>query len=289
MTTPEPSVLVRVSRLLRRRRSSLVGTVVAVAIVVGAVFAVRAWWDATQHSVSADHCDIGSYQLDTDQASVAATMVGEVSRYQPALPERAAVLVLAAGLQESKLRNLALGAGDRDSVGVLQQRPSQGWGGGDPKKLNDVREATREFLAALVKIPNWQHLQLAVAVQDVQISADGSLYAQHEPEAQTLADALQGHRPAAITCTFRVPTKVASTATVAALVSRELPINPPTTGPRTVQVPGAHWQTAAWFVANADRLGIDSVGYDGRLWTRADGWRSSSAPASAVTATMHRV
>ena len=38
------------------------------------------------------------------------------------------MLVLAAGLQESKLSNLAPGEGDRDSVGVLQQRPSQGWG-----------------------------------------------------------------------------------------------------------------------------------------------------------------
>jgi hypothetical protein len=275
----------------RTRVGGLLAVTVLVVVVLGAV-GVTELWRRTHDTVPADHCTIGAYQLGTAQASVAATMAGEVSRFQPALPERAAVLVLAAGLQESKLQNLAPGAGDRDSVGVLQQRPSQGWGDGDPKKLNDVREATREFLAALVKIPKWEHLKLAVAVQDVQISADGSLYAQHEPEAQALADALQGYRPAGITCTFRAPTKTASTARVAALVHRELPINPPVTSPTQVRVPGAHWQTAAWFVANAHRFGIATVAYDGRQWSRQDGWTKATtptAPTSAVVATMATV
>ena len=52
-----------------------------------------------------------------------------------------------------RLRNLAPGDGDRDSVGVLQQRPSQGWGGGDPNALTDVGEATKEFLDALIDVP----------------------------------------------------------------------------------------------------------------------------------------
>ena len=80
---------------------------------------------------------------------------------------------------------------------------------------------------------------------------------------------------------------IASAARVAALASKELDIDTPVArGTGAVRVPGASWQTAAWFVANADRLGIDRVDYAGRTWTRADGWARSKAGRSAVTATM---
>ncbi len=278
---------VRTSR--SRRRARLITTLLAVAALgLGGYFASRALYSATQEHLGYDHCDVGRYELDPDQASVAATMVGAVRKFRPPLPERAAVLVLAAGLQESKLRNLAPGAGDRDSVGVLQQRPSQGWGRGRAAVLTDVGEATREFLAHLVKVPRWRTLPLATAVQAVQISADPSAYARHEAEAQALADALIGRTPAGITCSFAPPTVVAPTATVARLLRADLPVNPPRTTPTTVTVPGASWQTAAWLVAQADRLGIERVDYAARSWTRSEGWRSSSAASNAVAATMYR-
>lgn len=272
-----------------RRRGRLITTLLAVvALAVGGYFASRALYRATQEHLGYDHCDVGQYQLDPGQASVAATMVGAVRKFRPPLPERAAVLVLAAGLQESKLRNLAPGAGDRDSVGVLQQRPSQGWGGGRASALTDVGEATREFLAHLVKVPRWRTLPLATAVQAVQISADPSAYARHAPEAQALADALIGRKPAAITCSFAAPTVVAPTASVARLLRADLPVNPLQTTPTTVTAPGASWQTAAWLVAQADRLGIERVDYAARSWTRSGGWRTSSAASAAVVATMYR-
>jgi hypothetical protein len=264
--------------------------VVVLAVLGGLAYGARLLWDTAQSTFSADVCTVGSYDLDPDQAAVASTMVGAVTKYRVKLPERATVLVLAAALQESKLTNLPPGAGDRDSVGVLQQRPSQGWGGGDAQKLTDVGEATKEFLDKLVEVPNWQRLPLAEAVQDVQISADGSAYAQHEPEAQALADALQGIKPAAISCSFDKPTKVAAPSVVASQASQQLGIDTPAADGRTVRVPGAHWQTAAWFVANADRLGIEQVAYDGRQWTRSNGWQTTSAAsAAAVVATMSRL
>jgi hypothetical protein len=275
----------------RSRRGPIIA-VLLVAVLVGGYFGVRALWHKAQDVFTADHCTIGAYQIDPDQASVAATMVGAVTSYRPALPERAAVLVLAAGLQESKLTNLAPGAGDRDSVGVLQQRPSQGWGNppGNEASLNDVFEATNEFLDKLVQIRGWQKMPLAHAVQSVQISADESAYAPHEDEAQALADALQGHRAKGITCEFAEPTKVAATSRVAGLVSQDLPINRPVLTARTVRVPGAGWQTAAWFVAKADRLGIDQVAYDGARWSRAKGWQDDrGASKTAVVATMHQL
>jgi hypothetical protein len=271
-------------------RSTRAGLILlaVVAIAVGGGFALRAIWNTAKAHLYSDTCTIGNYVLDTDQASVAATMVAAVTKYRIKLPERASVLALAAALQESKLTNLAPGDGDRDSVGVLQQRPSQGWGGGNAQVLTDVGEATKEFLDALVKVPHWQTMPLANAVQAVQFSADGSAYAQHEPEAQALADALQGRKPAAITCDFETPTVVASATEVAKLAAEQLGINTPkATGPLTVRVPGAHWQTAAWFIANGNRLGVEQVAYRGRVWTRTGGWKRAPATGQAVIATMY--
>jgi hypothetical protein len=266
----------------RTRFGLLIAALLVAAVGVGGVFAIRAALNTSPFTATG--CTVDRYDLDTSQAAVASTMVGVVTKR--ALPEQAAILVLAAALQESKLRNLALGDGDRDSVGVLQQRPSQGWG--SEQQLSDVSFATGAFLDALLKVPNWQHEDLAVAIQAVQISADGSAYAQHEAEAQALAHAFTGKLQAGITCSFDKPSQVAPVATVVTQLVRDLPVNAPTTTASTVRVPGAGWQTAAWFVANADRLGIDKVAYGGREWTRANGWKSATAPATAVLATMYQ-
>jgi hypothetical protein len=269
------------------RRRAWTAYVIGVTILAAlAVVVVRAVWDTATSHLHAEDCTIGGYVLDPAQAEVAASMVAAQTRFQPALPDRAAVLALAAGLQESKLRNLPPGAGDRDSVGVLQQRPSQGWGGGDVTKLENVGTATTEFLQHLIKIDGWQTLPLAVAIQDVQVSADGSAYAQYESEALALTNALRGRVAQAVTCEFPVPTVAAQPATVAARLQAELPVNPPSTDHGRITIPGAGWQTVAWLISYADRLGIDAVGYDGRTWVRAHGWRTSSAAADSVVATM---
>jgi hypothetical protein len=265
------------------RRIAAAVAVVAL-VVVGVVVGARALLHSLSTTSTSESCTIGSYEIDTQQAVVTSQMVGVVINRQ--LPERAAVLAIAAGLQESKLRNLASGDGDRDSVGVLQQRPSQGWG--SIEELGDVHFATGAFLTALVKLPNWQTMPLADAIQAVQISADGSAYAKHEPEAQALADAFMGTTPAAITCSFPKPTQVATPAQVSASLITDLPVNPPSTTSDSISVPGAGWATAAWFVANADRLGIQSVDYANRNWTRDKTWKSSSAGSTAVVATMYK-
>jgi hypothetical protein len=77
---------------------------------------------------------------------------------------------------------------------------------------------------------------------------------------------------------------------VASQLRRQLPVNHPTADGRIISVPDASWQTAAWFVANADRLGVDSVAYAGKRWSRADGWQDDgSADATAVVATMAKL
>ena len=272
-----------------RRTKVTVALVVVAAVAVAAVVAGRAVVHAFQSHFTSTGCTIGGYDLDTDQASVAAQMVGAATKFRPHLPDHASVLALMAGLQESKLTNIAPNAGDRDSVGVLQQRPSQGWGHHQAVVLTDVTEATREFLAALVQVPHWRTRPAADAIQAVQISADGSAYAQHESEATALARAFLGRRPAAINCSFDKPTLVASTAKVVAMLRHQLPVKAPEAHGTVIRVPGAGWQTAAWFVANADRLGIDSVAYGRKRWSRADGWKSAAAQRGAVVATMASV
>jgi hypothetical protein len=266
----------------RAHRAGVALLVIALA-VAGLAVGARALWHAAQSAVRADGCDFGTYNLDLGQARIAATVVGVVLRRK--LPERAAVLTLGAALQESKLRNLPPGAGDRDSVGILQQRPSQGWG--TAAEISNVQYATGKFLDAVVRVPHWETDSLAAVVQAVQFSADGTAYARHEAEAQQIADALTGVTAMGVSCSFGKPSVVASPQAVAGAVSTELPVSPPRAAGKVVTVPGAGWATAAWFICNADRLGIDTVRYAGNSWTRTKSWRpDSSADDTAVTATL---
>jgi hypothetical protein len=260
-----------------------IAALVVVLAATGAIIGLRAWVMSIDKPSAGESCTLGAFALDPTQASVAATMVAVVTTR--ALPERAAVLTIAGALQESKLRNIPSGQGDRDSVGVLQQRPSQGWG--SIAQLSDLRYATGAFLDALVKVNGWQTLPLADAIQEVQRSADGALYAQHEPEAQAIADVFTGAQPAGIACTFPAPTQTAAPQAVATKLRADLPVNPPAVGGNTVRVPAASWATTAWFVAYAEQLGIDSVSYAQRTWARSKGWHTDpNASSDTVVATM---
>ena len=87
--------------------------------------------------------------LDSEQAGIAATIAGVAD--QQRMPPAAVTIAYAAALQESKLHNLDYG--DRDSVGVFQQRPSQGWG--TTAELEDPVYATTKFFAALARVPGY--------------------------------------------------------------------------------------------------------------------------------------
>jgi len=102
------------------------------------------------------------------------------------VPARGQVIALATALQESGLRNLT--GGDRDSIGLFQQRPSQGWG--TPAQLRDPVYAATRFYRALLSVPHWQQLPLTLAAQKVQKSARPRAYARHEQLATALQHAL---------------------------------------------------------------------------------------------------
>lgn len=106
------------------------------------------------------------------------------------IPPRGWVVAVATAMQESRLANLGhLGArNDHDSVGLFQQRPSQGWG--TPAQLQDPAYASRKFYEKLVTVDNWQQLSLTQAAQRVQRSAFPNAYAKHEDLATRIVNAL---------------------------------------------------------------------------------------------------
>ncbi|MGP4115372.1 hypothetical protein ACTWP5_31300 [Streptomyces sp. 4N509B] len=114
------------------------------------------------------------------QARNAATITN-VARTR-ALPPRAAVIAVATAMQESRLNNLD--HGDRDSVGLFQQRPSQGWG--TPADLTDPVHASGRFFDALLDVPGWRTRPLADVAQAVQRSATPRAYARWEQAAGAL-------------------------------------------------------------------------------------------------------
>ncbi|ASW58052.1 peptidase M23 [Plantactinospora sp. KBS50] len=109
---------------------------------------------------------------------------------QMQVPPRGWVIAIATAIQESRLSNLPyLGAGnDHDSLGLFQQRPSQGWG--TPEQVRDPAYAARKFYEHLVLIDGWQHLALTDAAQRVQRSAFPDAYAKHEPAATAIVNRL---------------------------------------------------------------------------------------------------
>ncbi|MGX9883962.1 heavy metal transporter [Streptomyces sp. NPDC002276] len=112
------------------------------------------------------------------------------------MPERAVTIALATAIQESQLVNIT--HGDRDSLGLFQQRPSQGWG--TEKQVMDPTYAASVFYEHLAKVDDYQKLPLTVAAQRVQRSGYPEAYAKHEPDATLLSAALTGQSAATLTC-----------------------------------------------------------------------------------------
>jgi hypothetical protein len=98
------------------------------------------------------------------------------------LPRRAAVIAVSTAIVESQLRNVRYG--DRDSLGLFQQRPSQGWG--PPRELLNPVLAARKFYDALLAVPRWALRPPGVAAQAVQRSAFPERYAPVEAAAAAL-------------------------------------------------------------------------------------------------------
>jgi hypothetical protein len=218
-----------------------------------------------------------AFTLTPDQAQNAAIVAAVGTRQ--GVPDHAVTIALATALQESNLLNLRYG--DRDSVGLFQQRPSQGWG--TAAQILDPTYAAGAFYARLLQVPGWESLPVTQAAQLVQGSANPDAYAQWEPKARALAIATTGERPGALTCQLGAfgganPSAGALAAAAAAELGPGALTSPPSSK--------AGWQAAVWAVAHAYNYHLTSVSYDGRQWTwgsTATSW--SPAPKTTSVAT----
>lgn len=227
--------------------------------------------------------------LDLEQSGNAA-LIAAVA-VERGLPARAVTIALATALQESKLINIDYG--DRDSLGLFQQRPSQGWG--TPEQVTDPVYAANAFYDALVTVPDYQSLPVTEAAQAVQRSGYPEAYARHETRARAFASALTGNSPASLSCDLDVP----PTATLEARLARDWGAAPlePWTGPdgeewRRVDVATlasaadggtAAWSVGQWAVATAAATGASAVVVGDRLWQRGEDW--IAAPPDLVQET----
>ena len=301
---------------LRRATIAVVAVVGAVATMLVLVDrGVRPILDLDGSGCTAE-VDGHEVQIDLEQAENASLITAIA--IQRGLPARAASIALATAYQESKLYNIDYG--DRDSVGLFQQRPSQGWG--TVAQLTDPEFATHAFYDALAKVDGYREMEITVAAQEVQRSGFPEAYADHEQDARALASALTGNSPRALWCDVpgdadEAPDDLDEQGLVerAAVVRRDLEarfgalslggFEP--AGVSSGHMEGsAHyegraidvfvrpinaenrkrgWAIASYLVANADRLEVNTLIFDGRIWkagSRSDsGWTDYRVPSSS--------
>jgi hypothetical protein len=186
------------------------------------------------------------------------------------LPPRAATVALATAIQESKLRNVKFG--DRDSLGLFQQRPSQGWG--TQAQILDPIHATNKFYDALIKIKGYEAMAITEVAQEVQRSAFPAAYADHEEEGRILASTLTGLSAGGMGCRLDAETASTSPADIASRLTAELGVRTTVSG-TSVQATSRNaqeaWAAGSWAVTHAESDGITSVTVGDRAWTRARG------------------
>lgn len=283
------------SKAARRRRAvvrALAGTAAFGVLVAGAATAFATYLRGTDAEPRVERCsallDGTQWYLAPDQSETAALIAATSLRR--GLPARATTIALATGLQESGLRNLD--HGDRDSVGIFQQRPSQGWG--TVEQIMDPVYSTNTFYDALVKVPGYDQMAITDAAQTVQRSAFPDAYAQHEGRSRAWASAMNGYSPAAVTCTLPEAGGAGDPAAVVDRLERDLGLAAEVATDGAVEVdastmaatpdarPRVGWATAHWAVAVAGVLDVTGVQHAGMTWDRVTGdWTQDGAEADA--------
>ena len=257
-----------------RKRARLAAAAVVVLVAVGVGYlALRS---SPRAPVQPTGCVAGpggqAVFLSPGQAGIAATIAGVASARS--MPARAVAIAYATAWQESKLTNLDYGT--LDSVGVFQQRPSEGWG--TVRQIENPVYATGRFFQALAQVPRYRHLPIAVAAQDVQHSADGSAYGQYAAAGTAMAQAFTGVLPHAVWCSYGTPVGkarllAARRALTSAFGSLAGTIAPDPSVRVAVISLQQGWAIAAWLVAHAATYGIQTVRYQSYQWLAASSGR----------------
>ena len=247
---------------------------VALALVIAAGVGAF-WWlrarNLTEPVPGQERCvataNNRSTVVDLEQANFASIIAGVSVRR--GLPPRAASIALATAYQETGIRNLEYG--DRDSLGLFQQRPSQGWG--TRKQLMDPYYATGKFYDALVKIKNWESADINDVAQKVQLSGHPEAYRDHEADARVLASALTGQSAAGFSCLDRSGTTGDAEELRTSLRRTFGSIDDSADGSVVTIRAGSGrraWAYAHFAVANANLYGVTTVKIKNRSWQTQD-------------------
>ncbi len=208
-------------------------------------------------------------QVDLEQGRWASLMAAIAQ--ERGMSPRATTIAIATAFQESKMHNIDYG--DRDSVGLFQQRPSQGWG--SVEQIMDPHYSIKKFYAALAKVKGYESMVITEAAQKVQRSGFPGAYAQHETDARALASALRGYSPAAFTCQINpqgigsaevvVEDVQAAFGTIESALDRDTARFPLNGEPADADARG--WAIAHYLVGNASHLRITTVTFKTMRWT----------------------
>ncbi|HTJ66713.1 MAG TPA: C40 family peptidase [Actinospica sp.] len=161
--------------------------------VIASLAAVAGAISSAPDSSTAPVCAPGAHGAPTavDNLSAAqlsnAQIIAQVGTSM-GVPMPGETIAIATALQESDLQNLNYG--DRDSLGLFQQRPSQGWG--TPAQIMIPSYAARQFYTQLLQVPGWRTMPTTVAAQAVQRSGYPDAYAKWSDEAARLATEFTG-------------------------------------------------------------------------------------------------
>jgi hypothetical protein len=224
----------------------------------------------------------GEVTLDSIQMANAATITAVGVRRK--MPERAVVIALATALQESKLENRD--HGDRDSLGLFQQRPSQGWGSADD--IQDPRYSADKFYSALKKVKGWKAMRVTDAAQKVQRSAYPNAYEKWADESAVLARALTGKATGAVACTVTGEPVLRGAAAAAALTEglkldwgsgmAAMESDPADGFTVNAADTSAGWRYAHWLVSHASATGLERVRFHDLEWQATEGkWQPVTA------------
>ena len=283
---PGPTLADSRRRSPARRRRRWV-TVLLVLAVVG----TAGWFGARFliQSVVNPQCTIQASGItetfDPDQTANAA-LISALS-IKRGMPPRAATIALTTAFQESKIRNLRYG--DRDSLGLFQQRPSQGWG--TAEQILDPVHATNAFYDALVKYQGYETADITKIAQRVQKSGFPEAYRDHEGQGRVLASTLTGHSPAGLTCRLDAVRTSVAPQRVASDLAEQMGVGSARPGKGFLTVTARDrttaWAVAQWAVARAEMYGVSKVGIGDRAWERAAGDQGWSSGTDSTTVTIN--
>ena len=205
--------------------------------------------------------------IDLEQAANAGIIAGVAQ--QRGLAPRAVSIALATAYQESRIHNIDYG--DRDSLGLFQQRPSQGWG--TPEQIMDPYYSSAKFYEALVKVDDWQGGDINDVAQEVQRSGHPDAYRQHESNARALASTLTGHSPGGITCLEAAGADPDAEGLLALLDANLGETGGVVEGAELIirtDSEQVQWSVAHQAVVHAGRFGVEAVRVGAMAWAQDD-------------------